>query len=138
MGDVIPGEPTCFDVVAKLEPGYYFLLLAMLVYTAATWTVTMLCHNVLEERAKAGMRRAGSSEALDQLGVEDGEEGDGKQKKRRCIGLQRFFAKTFVFLRIVNSKFWALAWIGAVGRERVGASEGGSAGRDGARGRCPR
>ena len=50
LGDVVPGDPVCFDLVAKLDSGSWVLLAACIIYDAASIIVMNKCHKALETR----------------------------------------------------------------------------------------
>lgn len=50
LGGVVPGDPVCFDLVAKLDKGSWVLLAAWIIYSVASYFVMGRCHNALETR----------------------------------------------------------------------------------------
>lgn len=50
LGDVVPGDPVCFDLVAKLDNGSWVLLAACIIYIIASYIVMGRCHTALEAR----------------------------------------------------------------------------------------
>ena len=50
LGSVVPGDPVCFDLVAKLDSGSWVLLAACIIYDAVSIVVMNKCHKALETR----------------------------------------------------------------------------------------
>uniref|UniRef100_A0A7S1TQI1 Transmembrane protein n=1 Tax=Phaeomonas parva TaxID=124430 RepID=A0A7S1TQI1_9STRA len=48
--DVVPGDDVCFDVVPGLEPEFWCLFFASIIYSAVFWPVLRICRAAVDDR----------------------------------------------------------------------------------------